>query len=299
MKDLRINVDEHRDAQKYITRAEHEFAAALDATLDEVLAGGERVIALAGPTCSGKTTTANKLTDKIKSMGKNAVMLSIDDFFHDRADRNNVSGDAPDYDSVKAIDLDLLSSTVRALLRGETVQIPRFDFTITSRAGYTPLVPDERDIYIFEGIQAVYPEVTSLFGEDYLSIFISVADGVRYRGEVLDPNEIRLLRRIVRDYKFRGATAEFSIHLWQTVRSNEEENIFPNSHDCDVYINSLLRYEPFVLARHAKPLLEDIPADSRYKAYADELAGKLEAFECPFFEDGMIPKDSVFREFIG
>lgn len=299
MKNLRINIDEYRDAQRYITRAEHDFAKRLDRTIDEVLASKAKIIALSGPTCSGKTTTADKLTDRIRAEGKRAVMLSIDDFFRDRADRNDVSGDAPDYDSVKAIDLELLETVVRDLLAGREVQIPHFDFAQTKRTGYSALVPDENDIYIFEGIQAVYPEVTSLFGNNYLSIFICVADGVRFRGAALSKNEIRLLRRIVRDHLFRGATAEFTLHLWQTVRSNEEENIFPNSRESDVYIDSLLRYEPFVLARRAGELLEEIPEDSRYKAYADELIKKLSKFDCPYFTDEMIPAESVFREFIG
>ena len=300
MKNLRINIDEYRDAQKYITRAEHDFSYKLDSAIDKVFDGGcPKIIALAGPTCSGKTTTASKLVERIKAEGKNAVTLSIDDFFLDRADRNVVDGEAPDYDSVKAIDLALLETFVRDLLRGKTVGVPHFDFETTHRTGYTEYTPQKNDILLFEGIQAVYPEVTSLFGGDFRSIFIAVVDNVRYKGAQLDKNEIRLFRRIVRDAYFRNATAEFTLHLWQTVRSNEEENIFPNAGHSDIYIDSFLRYEPFVMANHAMKLLGTVPADSRYRAYADELIGKLKAFECPFFRDEMIPADSMFREFIG
>lgn len=107
------------------------------------------------------------------------------------------------------------------------------------------------------------------------------------------------MRRIVRDHKFRGATAEFSFHLWRGVRVNEEENIFPNAGNCDIYINSLLDYEPFVIARHLIPLLDTVPADSIYRDEADELRAKIKPYENDLFEDGMIPADSVFREFIG
>ena len=300
MKNLRINIDEYRDAQKYITRAEHDFSYKLDAAIDKVFENGcPKIITLAGPTCSGKTTTANKLVERIKAEGKNAVTLSIDDFFIDRTDRNVVDGEAPDYDSVKAIDLPLLEVFVRDLLAGKTVNVPHFDFETTHRTGYTEFKPHKNDIYLFEGIQAVYPEVTRLFGRDYRSIFIAVVDPVKYKGAVLDKNEIRLFRRIVRDAYFRNATAEFSLHLWQTVRANEEENIFPNAGNSDIYIDSFLRYEPFVMARHAGELLKTVPEDSRYRAYADELLEKLKAFECPFFKDEMIPRDSMFREFIG
>ena len=301
MKNLRINIDEYRDAQKYVTRAEHDFSSKLDRAIDGVFAGHDdvKIIALAGPTCSGKTTTASKLVERINADGKHAVTLSIDDFFIDRSDRNVVSGEAPDYDSIKAIDLDLLEKFASDLIAGKKVMIPHYDFTTTRRTGFTEYIPQKNDIFLFEGIQAVYPEVTSLFGKGYRSIFISVADGVKYRGAELDKNEIRLFRRIVRDYHFRGATAEFSLHLWKGVRDNEEKNIFPNAGNSDIYIDSFLRYEPFVMARHAGELLSTVPSDSRYRAYADELIEKLSHFGCPFFRDEMIPADSVFREFIG
>ena len=300
MKNLRININEERDARRYIARAEHDFSSKLDSAIDGVFErGAAKIIALAGPTCSGKTTTANKLVERIVADGGHAVTLSIDDFFLDRTDRNNVKAEAPDYDSVNAIDFDCLERFVGDLLAGKVVNVPRYDFETTSRAGYTEYIPQENDIYLFEGIQAVYPEITSMFGGEYRSIFISVADNVKYRGTVLDRNEIRLLRRIVRDFYFRGATAEFSLHLWQNVRSNEEKNIFPNAKNCDIYIDSFLRYEPFVLSRHAGKLLDTVPRDSRYRAYADELISKLEEFRCPLFKDEMIPADSMFREFIG
>ena len=178
MKNLRINIDEYRDAQKYITRAEHDYHEKIDSVISDILADGEtKVITLAGPTCSGKTTTAEKLTKRIREVGKNPVVLSIDDFFIDRSDRNNVSGESPDYDSVKAIDLESLEKFAQGLLAGNTVKKPLFDFENTRRCGYQEYSPNENDIYIFEGIQAVYPEVTSLLG-DYRSIFIRVADDV-------------------------------------------------------------------------------------------------------------------------
>lgn len=299
MKNLRINIDEPRDAQKYITRAEHDFSAKLDAITADIVANSDnRIITLAGPTCSGKTTTANKLTERIREAGKNPVVFSIDDFFLDRADRNVVDGDAPDYDSVSAIDLDCLEEFVADLLAGKTVRRPIFDFVNTHRSGYEEYSPNGKDIYVFEGIQAVYPEVTSLFG-DYTSIFIRVADDVRYRGSVLLGDEIRLFRRIVRDYKFRGATAEFTLHLWNTVRANEITSIFPNAGNSDYYINSLLRYEPFVLANNVLGLLGTVPKDSKYRDEADLLTDKLKPFENHFFEEKMIPSTSMFREFIG
>ena len=300
MKQLNQNFTTKNDAARFVDNCETRFHSELEAAIDHVFDdGGAKVVTLSGPSCSGKTTTANTLTRRIREEGLHAVVLSIDDFFLDRADRNNVSGEVPDYDSVKAIDLDYLEYFTGRLMQGKSILVPKYDFTATSRVGYTEFIPDSSDIYIFEGIQAVYPEITRLLPKGFRSIFISVEESVAYRGSVLRREDIRLMRRIVRDHKFRGATAEFSFHLWQGVRGNEEANIFPNAQNCDIYINSLLDYEPFVIARHLIPLLDTVPGDSIYRDEADVLREKIAPFENDLFEDDMIPSDSVFREFIG
>lgn len=300
MKQLNLNINTRDDAKRFVDSCELRFHTELEAAIDHVFDdGGTKIVTLSGPTCSGKTTTANTLTRRIREEGLHAVVLSIDDFFLDRADRNNVSGEVPDYDSVKALDLEYLEYFTDRLMKGKTILVPKYDFTATSRVGYTEYTPNSRDIYIFEGIQAVYPEITRMFAQEFRSIFISVEESVEYGGGVLRREDIRLMRRIVRDHKFRGATAEFSFHLWQGVRRNEEANIFPNSLNCDIYINSLLDYEPFIIAKHLVPLLDTVPSDSIYRGQADELREKIRPYENNLFEDDMIPENSVFREFIG
>ncbi len=300
MKEIELNIHSTEEAEAYVLACEETFSRDLDEAIEDVFSVPDvKTVALAGPTCSGKTTTANKLTKRIIRHGQNAVVLSIDDFFRNRKDRNNVDCEAPDYDSVDAIDLDCLSRFMTRLNAGQPVLVPHYSFEVTSRVGYEEYRPDEKDIYVFEGIQAVYPEVTSQFGAGYRSIFISVMDDVSYRGSVLTKHDERLLRRLVRDYKFRGATAEFTLFLWHGVRDNEEKNIYPNAKNCDVYINSYLPYEPFVLAHHALPILESVPKDSDWRDEAEELIERLRVFDCPYFEDRMIPAHSVFREFIG
>ncbi|MBE6540988.1 MAG: hypothetical protein E7672_00855 [Ruminococcaceae bacterium] len=300
VKKLTVNINSYADAEELVKKSEAEFTAHINKALDEVFDNDHhRLIALSGPSCSGKTTTASMLTERITSEGQNAVVMSIDDFFFGRSDRNKVDIEAPDYDSVKAIDLDYLGEFTKDLLAGKTVRVPKYSFLETARVGYREYYPRENDIYIFEGIQAVYPEVTALFGNNYESVFISVEDDIEYNGTVFTKHEIRLFRRIVRDYKFRNATAEFTLHLWEGVRANEENNIFPNSQQCDVYINSFLPYELFVIAPYATDLLRTIPSGSRYRAEAERLMDKLSIFKCDYIEDRMIPANSVFREFIG
>lgn len=299
MKQYNLQIYTSEVAGRFMLECETDFRTRLDGVVNAVLADDDlRTIALSGPTCSGKTTTANRLIEQIGASGHHAVVISIDDFFLDRNDRNRVDLEPPDYDSVEAIDLDYLDIFLTRLRNRQSVLVPKYDFTATRRVGYHEYLPDPLDIYVIEGIQAVYPEVTARLG-DYRSIFISVTDDVSVNGVTFDRNEVRLLRRIVRDYNFRGATPEFSFHLWDGVRRNEEKNIFPNAGNCDFYLNSFLPYELFVLRKHALPLLADVPETSGHRPSADELAKKLSALPELPFDDRRIPQNSVFREFIG
>ncbi|MBR5740931.1 MAG: hypothetical protein IKX91_00100 [Firmicutes bacterium] len=299
MRTIEFDIRNTAQAEEYLLACEKAFSDGIDQALEEIFEGGAvKTIALAGPTCSGKTTTANKLTRRIGLAGKHAVVLSIDDFFIARDDRNVVDDEPPDYDSAAALDLEYLEFFMRRLNAGLPVLVPHYDFTFTTRAGYDEYIPQENDIYVLEGIQAVYPEVTRLFGANTKSVFISVADDAVYRDVILEKDEIRLLRRVVRDYRFRGATPEFTLHLWETVRENEEKNIFPNA-NCDIRLDSFLPYEPFILSRPCVDLLRTIPEESRYRAQAEELISELLVYDCPYFEERMIPENSVFREFIG
>lgn len=289
------------EAGQFIQTCESDFRARLDEAVNAVLAEPvPSIVTLSGPTCSGKTTTAKRLIEQIRVSGYRAVVFSIDDFFLDRNDRNRVDVEAPDYDSAAALDLDYLSVFLTRLRERKSVLVPKYDFTATCRVGYHEYLPDPLDIYVIEGIQAVYPEITALFGDaPCRSIFISVTDDVTVNGVTFSRHDVRLLRRIVRDYKFRGATPEFSFHLWDGVRRNEETNIFPNAGNCGIYLNSFLPYELFVIRDYVLPLLAEIPETSGYRAAADELTRKLSALPVSHFDDRVIPQNSVFREFIG
>ena len=299
MRKIELDIHNTEEAEKYLLDCEQQFSDGIDSALEGIFTGDDvKTIALAGPSCSGKTTTAEKLTRRIARAGKNAVVMSIDDFFISRGDRNQINDEPPDYDSVAALDLEYLEKFMTKLNAGEPVLVPRYDFTATGRVGYDEYIPQENDIYVFEGIQAVYPEVTRLFGKGYKSVFINVMDDAAYKGVILEKDEIRLLRRTVRDFKYRGATAEFTLHLWESVRANEEKNIFPNVKS-DIRLDSFLPYEPFILSRYGLDILETVPKESRYREQAEELISELSVFVCPYFEERMIPTNSVFREFIG
>lgn len=300
MKKIDFNVMSEDEALNLILQCEENFNRHINEAVDKIVGESEtKIITLAGPTCSGKTTTAGMLTKRIEEDGKNAVVMSIDDFYIDRKGERCVTKEVPDYDSIKSIDFDYFAMFTKRLAEGKSVLIPNYDFTVTRRVGYEEYIPKKNDIYVFEGIQAVYPEITELFCGANKSIFISVTDDIIYNGTVLTKNEIRLLRRIVRDYKFRNSSAEFTLHLWKSVRDNEDANIFPNSENCSIYLNSFMEYEPFIISSFVRPLLLDVPEGSKYSHEAKDLLCKMKAFECPLFSDRMVPENSVFREFIG
>ncbi len=265
------------------------FDARLDAAAEEIAAdcvqNDIRILRLSGPTCAGKTTTAGKLTRALEAAGRVVHPISIDDFFYDRAVLDARAKDNPggelDYDSVETIDLDTLSVCIHDLMNKGRACIPNFDFVTGDRMGYREMtVPaDEKPVFLFEGIQAVYPEVVALFSDvPDRSIFINVmkptvlfdAEG---RERVFEPDRIRLFRRLVRDEAKRGTSPLFTLHLWRSVRANEESSILPYADACDYGIDSNMAFDVHMLAPHLRRIFEeatdDIPSTLPYERAVD------------------------------
>ncbi len=288
------------EAREFIAGCEADFENRLEAVSRQlVTADHVECIALSGPTCSGKTTMAKKLTSAIAAAGKRAVMLSIDDFFKEHDALKRV-GDTVDFDTVDAIDLAYFAECIDRMLHGQSTPLPRFDFVTGSRLVGEPYVHTEDDILIFEGIQAVYPEVTALLkGYSTKSVVISVTESLSVNGTVFSPEEIRLARRVVRDYRFRSASPEFTFHIWQGVRANEEANIYPYIGKCDYCINSLMPYDPFIIAPALIPLLCSVPVDSPHFTSAMAFRDKFYAVEGSEIPADFLPAESLYHEFLG
>jgi len=284
------------DAASFVALCEEEYSEKLRNAVKRTLSLGNRIITLSGPTCSGKTTTAAMLVREIESSGMRANVISIDDFYLD--DLHTREGEL-DFDSVNTIDLDCLADVTEKLLRGERVNIPHFDFKVGRRTSYTELVPREDDIYVFEGIQAVYPEVTKLLGDRYTSVFICVRDDVMFNGVYFSSHEIRLLRRIVRDALFRNTPPEETFAYWDSVRENEEENIFPNAENPHISIDSFLLYELFISAPIVLDMMSGAKLTEEHRGLANSLMIRLCKIDGSMFDTSIIPDCSVFREFIG
>jgi len=288
------------DGAAFVRICEENFQCRLNQLVNSVIADDlPELITLSGPTCSGKTTTAKKLTAEISAAGKNAVVLSIDDFFHERASAKLVGNDV-DFDTVAAIDLPYLSASLGKMLRGEKTDLPHYDFKTGKRGIAQPYISTPDDIIILEGIQAVYPEVTALLANcSYKSIFINVTEDVTVNNIFFSKTDVRLARRIVRDFRFRSASPEYTLDIWENVRNNEEENIFPYMNNCDYIINSMQPYELFMIGQFAIPLLESVPYNSPHAEQAAEMLEKFRALRGNEIAPECLAADSLYHEFLG
>ena len=261
-----------------------------------------RVLTLSGPTCSGKTTTANKLIQKFADEGRNIHVISIDDFYFDKTVlHQRAAMDESieiDYDSVDTIDVALLARCVDDILSGKTVDLPIFDFKSGQRRGYKPLrAAREDDMFVFEGIQAIYPEIRDILAPyAFKSLFINAESGIDFEGTVFLPEEIRLYRRLVRDYHFRNATPEFTFYLWKSVRENEIRSIFPHVHTCDYRIDSTLSFELGLIKPYLLDVLTRCPEADAQKHEVGDILTKMGAI--PEIPKSYLADDSLYYEFL-
>ncbi len=294
--------DDEREKRAYVEEAEHSFETALDGAVCRLLdGGGERIITLSGPTCAGKTTAAEKLVRELSERGRRVQVVSLDDFFYGRKilhEKARSKGLDIDFDSPDAIDFDALSTAVSDILSGKTVRMPIFNFKKGERDGYRSLTPSREDVFLFEGIQAIYPEVTALLsGHAYRSIYISVESGIRQGDAFFEPHTVRLARRLVRDYLFRGAGPDFTFFLWESVRANEEKNILPYAHTANVTMDTTLPYEMSMLKPYLLPLLDKIGETDLYYHAAKEMRQMLDGIA--EIDVSYLPEHSLYHEFLG
>ena len=270
---------------------------------DEILARGARIIMIFGPSSSGQTTFCNRLAVHLRVLGQRPRMLSLDDFYRDRRDIPLAENGLHDLESVDALDTDHLSDCLERLLAGQTVQMPRYDFSLQRRADERyPLRLAADEPLLVEGIHGMNDRVIRDMPEQltygvYVSALqcINLDDHNRIR-----TTDVRLLRRIVRDAATRGTTPIETIRMWPNVRAGEEKWIFPNQEKADVMFNTSLHYELPVLKTKAYELLLAIPRECPEYLVARRLIKILHYF-LPVGDDLLseIPPMSILREFIG
>ncbi len=289
------------NAGETVRKWDGKFESELSRLAEEILGNPQiKLLGLTGPTCSGKTTAAGMLTNAIESAGREVHIISVDNFFYGKDYLLQLSRkkgrDEPDYDSPSTIDLNLLRTCVQSLLAGRKTEMPKFNFYTGMREKGETFQAQKGDIFLFEGIQILYPQVDGLLrGEGYFNFCVCPQSAVKIGDETFRPNEIRLLRRLVRDFLHRGADPSFTFYLWDGVRENEEQNIFPYMHTCNKIIDTTMPYEIGML----KPYLLRILTPERtgqYDGEAREILKRLEKVEP--LSDTLLQPHSLYKEFI-
>lgn len=260
-----------------------------------------RLILIAGPSSSGKTTFAQRLRIQLLVNGVNPISISLDDYFLNREQTPKDEHGKLDYESLYALDLDLFNQDMVDLLSGKEVDLPTYNFVTGSREWHNRKVKLEANQpIIIEGIHGLNPKLTQNIAEkNKFKIYISALTQLAIDGHNRIPTtSARLIRRIVRDNQFRGANALKTIRQWPDVRRGEDKNIFPYQENADVMFNSALIYELSVLKKYARPLLTQIHEDIAEYHIAKRLVDFLDYFD-DITDESDIPNTSILREFIG
>jgi len=259
-----------------------------------------KVVLIAGPSSSGKTTFAKKLAIQLQVLGRNPFPISLDDYFLPREMTPRDAEGNYDFEGIKAIDIDLMNDHLVRLTEGEEVQLPRFDFHRGRRqSGSQPRKLPERAIIVIEGIHGLNEELTrSIPKKQKYKIYVSALTQLNLDDHNrISTTDNRLLRRIVRDSQFRGHSALETLSMWQSVRDGENRNIFPFQNSADSAFNSALDYELAVLKVYAEPLLKSVKPDQEGFHEALRLLSFLNNF-API-PPSWVPYYSILREFIG
>mgnify|MGYP003292918825 CR=1 FL=1 len=258
-----------------------------------------KVILLTGPSSAGKTTTSKKLALYLKTLGLKPHQLSLDDYFLERENTPLDETGKPDYEGIRAIDTKLFNNQMEKLLKGVSVVTPTYDFILGKKEFNRPLKLEENDILIIEGLHALNEEISKGIPNKnkykiYISplIYLNIDDDNR-----ISLTDIRLLRRMVRDYYTRGHSPSKTLSSWQDVRKGEEKYVFPYQDDANVIFNTFLVYELSVIKTFVEPLLYSVPPDDPEYHTAIRLLNVLKLV-LPIPSND-VPKLSILREFIG
>ena len=261
---------------------------------------GVKLVLLAGPSSSGKTTSCKRLSIQLAVNGLKPLQISLDDYFVDREKTPKDANGEYDYESIYALDLQLINDQFNALFRGEEVELPKYDFqTGKSKKSGKKLKMNDNNVLVVEGIHALNPELTAQIpNEQIFRVYASALTTILLDNHNYIPTtDNRLLRRIIRDYKYRGVSAQETIHRWPSVRAGENKWIFPYQENADAMLNTAMLYELAVIKTQAEPLLQQVPENCEEYAEAYRLLKFLKYFKGIPYNN--LPPTSLLREFLG
>ena len=298
-----INARVRADAPAFLAQCDENYHRRVVTAADKIVERMELspIVLLSGPSGSGKTTTALKIEEELERRGINTHTVSLDNYFMTRDPKTAPRTADGEYDleSPLCLDMELLDETFTRLSRGEEVIIPHFEFSRQMRndARGRPLKLEPNEIAIFEGIHALGPGIAGPHPEA-TRLYISARSNVMEEGEVkFKGTWMRLTRRAVRDYNFRGNDISFTLAQWANVRRGEKLYISPYKNTAHVMVDSSLPYEVSVMKNYALPLLKAVPQENQRKAELLELMAAFDAFEA--IDPALVAKNSLLREFIG
>ncbi len=290
------------EPRKFLEDSSNNYHRAADDVAKKIFADeNKKIVMLAGPSSSGKTTTASILSRGISRLGGRAYTVSLDDFYHPRSvgyplDENG----KPDYECVEALDVELIRSKLAELVETGKSRLPVFDFKSGERINDAKSIDlSENDIIIVEGLHALNPVITdNLSDKNLFRIYVSVSSRVYDDGGnvLLSKRDLRFVRRMVRDFRFRSTSVERTFEIWQSVMRGEDKYLFPFEYLADVKLNSFHPCEPCVFSERAMQLLSEAKK-SEYAEKAKSLSEKLGLFRNTDYS--LLPADSLLREFTG
>ncbi len=284
--------------REFITHCEYEYESRVYAAAGEILHLGRRIVMMSGPSASGKTTTAHQLADAIRARGGQAQVISMDDFFKDLEEYPRLPDGTKDYENITAVDLKTLQQCLQELLETGRTMLPEFDFLTEHRKPQRRPLELKDGVCIVEGIHALNPQTTSQLPADSIyRVYVGLREEYSKGGQrVLPSRDIRLARRLVRDYKYRGHSLGKTITMWPSVCAGEDRYIKVFKSRADLLLDTSFSYEICVLASEIVPLagkLDGQPGAERL----NELVGVFAL--CRQMPVEWVPADSMLREFLG
>ena len=294
-----INENVESNVESFINGAENRFESSVSELADRFSSDCD-IVLLAGPSSSGKTTTAGKIAQKIKNSGRNAYTLSLDDYYRNAADIPLTAEGLKDFENVSALDIDLIHKTFSDLIEKRTAQVPEFDFVSGTRKPETKRVELKKDdLIIVEGIHALNPIITKGLDESHITkVYISVSSRVTDdAGRVIfSKRNLRLVRRMIRDYHYRNTSVEKTLSQWPEVLKGEDKYIFPFERNSSFRIDSFHPYEPCLFKSEAVELLKTVGEDSNVYPIVSELKNSFS--ELDTIDMSKLPANSLLREFV-
>ena len=287
--------------KKYVELCDDEFEIYFDNIVRNIIAFDKvKILTISGPSSAGKTTTALKLASELNKNGVKAKIISMDNFYKNHFDSPKKPDGNPNFETIEALDVNLMIKCLNEAVILNKTKLPKFDFTTGKRKEeFCDFELHGHEMIIIEGIHGLNPKlINNLPNENIKSIYTTIGEKVFLPNDIIfSKRDIRLLRRLIRDYKYRGATPEFTFQLWETVRESESLYIFPYEDNAHIKINSFYKYELNVIKEQALKLLPEIKKDSKYYEKARELIDKL--LYVITIDEGFVPSRSLIREFIG